>query len=101
MGISSDVSFGIHSLAIRSKRSTRYINMSTYCSQGRTVIDIWADSKTHSRLQSSLLSILGFVVVGHLVYLSVFAPHLVTKVSGLVDTGPTEQLYDGVANQPK
>ena len=70
-------------------------------SQGRTVIDIWADSKTHSRLQSSLLSVLGFIVVGHVVYLSVFAPHLVTKVSGFVDTGPTEQLFDGVANQPK
>jgi hypothetical protein len=69
--------------------------------QGRTVIDMWADAKSHGRLQSSLLSILGFVVVGHVVYLSVFAPHLVTKVSGLVEAGPTQPLFDGVPNQPE
>jgi hypothetical protein len=69
--------------------------------QGRTVIDIWADSTTKSRVRSSLLSILGFVVAGHLVYLSVFAPHLITKQAGLVDVGPTEQLFDGVPNQPE
>src|SRR5262245_47078518 len=70
-------------------------------SQGRTVIDMWAESRSRSRLQSSLLSILAFIVVGHVVYLSVFAPHLFTKVTGLVDTGPTEQLFEGVPNQPK
>src|SRR5262245_25750432 len=32
--------------------------------QGRTVIDIWADSKSRTRLQSSLLSIAGFIVIG-------------------------------------
>jgi hypothetical protein len=69
--------------------------------QGRTVIDIWADSRSRSRLGSSALSILGFIVVGHVVYLSVFAPHLVTKVNGQVDVGPTEQLFEGVPNQPK
>jgi hypothetical protein len=69
--------------------------------QGRTVIDIWADATSRTRLQSSLLSILGFVVVGHVVYLSVFAPHLVTKKMDLVDTGPTEQLFEGVPNQPE
>jgi vacuolar-type H+-ATPase subunit I/STV1 len=69
--------------------------------QGRTVIDMWADSNSRSRLQSSLLSIAGFIVVGHVVYLSVFAPHLVTKVSGQVDAGPTEQLFEGVPNQPE
>jgi hypothetical protein len=69
--------------------------------QGRTVIDMWADSKSRTRLQSSLLSIVAFIVVGHVVYLSVFAPHLITKVTGLVDEGPTEQLYEGVSNQPK
>jgi hypothetical protein len=69
--------------------------------QGRTVIDIWVDSRSHSRIQSSLLSILGFIVVGHVVYLSVFAPHLVTKVTGRVDVGPSELLFDGVRNQPK
>jgi hypothetical protein len=69
--------------------------------QGRTVIDTWANSKSRTRLQSSLLSIVGFIVVGHVVYLSVFAPHLVTKLSGLVDAGPTEQLFEGVPNQPE
>jgi hypothetical protein len=67
---------------------------------GRTIIDMWADSKSRTRLQSSLLSIVGFIVVGHGVYLSVFAPHLITKKLGLVDAGPTEPLFDGVPNQP-
>jgi len=69
--------------------------------KGRTVIDVWADSKSRTRLQSSLLSIVGFIVVGHAVYLSVFAPHLITKMAGLVDAGPREQLFEGVPNQPE
>jgi hypothetical protein len=69
--------------------------------RGRTVVDMWADSKAKTRAQSSFLSILGFIVIGHLVYLSVFAPHLVTKVTGRVDVGPTQQLFPGVRNQPK
>jgi hypothetical protein len=69
--------------------------------EGRTVIDMWADSKTRNLLQSSLLSIGAFIVVGHIVYLSVFAPHLVTKLNGQVDVGPTEQLFPGIPNQPK
>ena len=68
--------------------------------EGRTVIDVWADSKSRTRLQSALLSIAGFVVVGHTVYVSVFAPHLITKRAGLVRAGPTEQLFEGVPNQP-
>ncbi len=68
---------------------------------GRTIIDMWADSRSRTRLQSSLLSILGFIVVGHLVYAAVFAPHLVTKLSGQVNAGPTGQLFKGVPNQPK
>jgi hypothetical protein len=69
--------------------------------QGRTVIDMWADARSHSRVQSALLSVVGFIVVGHVVYLSVFAPHLVTKVSHQVNAGPAEQLFEGVPNQPK
>jgi len=69
--------------------------------KGRTVIDAWADSKSRTGLQSSLLSIVGFIVVGHAVYLSVFAPHLITKMAGLVNAGPTEQLFEGVPNQPE
>jgi len=69
-------------------------------SQGRSLVEIWADSKTKSRLRSSLLSIAAFIVIGHVVYLSVFAPHLVTKVLHLQTVGPTEQLFEGVPNQP-
>jgi hypothetical protein len=66
----------------------------------RTPLEVWADSKSRSRLRSSLLSIAAAIVVGHVVYLSVFAPHLATKVLGLVTVGPTEPLFEGVPNQP-
>jgi len=69
-------------------------------SQGRTLIEVWADSKSKSRLRSSFLSIAAVIVIGHVVYLSVFMPHLVTKVLHLQTVGPTEQLFEGVANQP-
>ncbi len=68
--------------------------------QGRTLIEVWADSKAKTRLRSSLLSIAAFIVIGHAVYLAVFAPHLATKMLGLVNVGPTEQLFEGVPNQP-
>jgi hypothetical protein len=67
---------------------------------GRTLVEVWADSKSKSRLGSSCLSIAAFVVIGHVVYLSVFAPHLVTKLLHLQTVGPTEQLFEGVPNQP-
>ncbi|MDQ2650352.1 MAG: spirocyclase AveC family protein, partial [Actinomycetota bacterium] len=68
--------------------------------EGRTVIDAWADSRTRTRLQSGLVSVVVVVLLGHAVYASVFAPHLVTKLRGDVTAGPTEQLFDGVPNQP-
>ena len=67
---------------------------------GRTFIEAWADAKTPSKLRAGLLSIAGFIVLGHAVYLSVFAPHLATKVMGLVTIGPTELLFEGIPNQP-
>lgn len=67
---------------------------------GRTVIDAWADARTSGRLQSSLVSVLAFVVVGHAVYASVFAPHLATKLRGDVTAGPSAPLFEGVPNQP-
>lgn len=67
---------------------------------GRTFIEVWADSVTRSKVRSTFLSVAGFIVLGHVVYLSVFAPHLATKVMGLVTVGPTEQLFEGVPNQP-
>ncbi len=69
--------------------------------QGRTVIDWWADSKAKSRLQSALLSVAAVVVLGNVVYASVFAPHLITKLTGQVNAGPSAPLFKGVANQPK
>lgn len=68
--------------------------------QGRTFVEVWADSKARTRLGASLLSMAAFIVFGHAVYLSVFAPHLATKLLGLVTVGPTEQLFEGVSNQP-
>jgi uncharacterized protein DUF5135 len=67
---------------------------------GRTLVEAWADARTKSRLRASLLSIASFIAIGHAVYLSVFAPHLATKVLGLQTVGPTEQLFEGVPNQP-
>jgi hypothetical protein len=70
-------------------------------SEGRTVIDMWADKKSKTRLQSSILSIIAVVIVGHVLYGAVFAPHLATKLGGWVTAGPTEQLFPGVPNQPR
>ncbi|MDR3417155.1 MAG: spirocyclase AveC family protein [Nevskia sp.] len=69
-------------------------------SVGRTFIEAWADSKSKGRLRSSLLSIAAVIVIGHVIYLSVFAPHLATKLLHLQTVAPTEQLYEGVPNQP-
>lgn len=68
--------------------------------QGRNLIEMWSDARTTTPLRSALLSIAAVVVLGHVVYLSVFAPHLATKMLGLVTVGPTEQLFEGVPNQP-
>jgi len=69
--------------------------------RGRTVIDMWAESKARTRLRSSILSIAAVVVIGNVMYLAVFAPHLVTKRLDLVDVGPTAQLFEGIPNQPQ
>jgi hypothetical protein len=77
-----------------------YILGRTY-PDGRTVIDRWADSRSTGPVQSAVLSIVAVVVLGDAVYGSVFAPHYVTKVSGLVTEGPTEPLFEGVPDQPE
>lgn len=69
--------------------------------QGRNVIESWSDRKTKSLVGSSVLSIVVAVVVGHAVYGAVFAPHLVTKLAGYVTSGPSEQLFPGIPNQPQ
>ena len=68
--------------------------------EGRNLIEAWADRRTSTRLQSGLLSVAAVVVVGHALYLAVFAPHLITKLRGDVTAGPAEQLFPGVENQP-
>ena len=67
---------------------------------GRTPIEAWADSRSKSRLGSSLRAIAAVVIIGHAAYLSVFAPHLATKLLHLQTVGPTEPLFEGVPNQP-
>lgn len=69
--------------------------------QGRNVIESWADKRATSRVGSSALSILAVVVLGHLTYAAVFAPHLATMKWGYVTEGPTEQLFPGIENQPR
>jgi hypothetical protein len=68
--------------------------------EGRTVVDVWADARTSTRLRSALVSVVAVVVLGHALYGAVFAPHLVTKLQGLVTAGPSEPLYEGEPNQP-
>lgn len=70
-------------------------------SEGRNVIEVWADKRSTSRLQSSVLSIVAVVVIGNVLYGSVFAPHLATKLGGWVSVGPTAELFPGVPNQPQ
>jgi hypothetical protein len=69
-------------------------------SLGRTPIEVWADSRSKSRLGASLRSVVAVIAIGHVVYLSVFAPHLATKLLHLQTVGPTEPLFEGVPNQP-
>ncbi|CAJ1510608.1 spirocyclase AveC family protein [[Mycobacterium] burgundiense] len=68
---------------------------------GRNVLDMLADKFSKTRLQSALISVVAVILVGHAVYASVFMPHLVTKLNGWVTSGPTEQLFPGVPNQPQ
>jgi len=67
---------------------------------GRTVIEMWADRRTATRLQSSALSVVSVVLIAHALYGAVFTPHLVTKLQGWVTAGPTSPLFPGVPNQP-
>ncbi len=68
--------------------------------EGRTVIDRWADSRSRTALGSAVLSVIGVVVLGHVLYGAVFAPHLATKLAGWVTAGPTAPLFPGIPNQP-
>lgn len=69
--------------------------------QGRNVIEMVSDRLTTTPRQSAVVSVVAVIVVGNLLYASVFAPHLVTKQLGYVTSGTGEQLFPGVANQPR
>lgn len=69
-------------------------------SEGRTVIESWAETRSPNRFRSTVLSIIGVVVIANLLYGAVFAPHLVAKLQGRVTVGPTTPLFPGVPNQP-
>lgn len=69
--------------------------------QGRNVIEAWAQRVTKSGAQAAALSIISVIVLANLMYGAVFAPHLATKLGGYVTSGPSEQLFPGVPNQPR
>jgi hypothetical protein len=69
-------------------------------SEGRNVIDMWADQRSTSRRGSAALSIAAVVLIGNVLYGAVFAPHLITKLGGWVTAGPSGPLFPGVPNQP-
>jgi hypothetical protein len=66
-------------------------------SEGRNVIEIWADKRSTTRRGSAVISIVAVALFGNLLYGAVFAPHLITK---LVTAGPTGPLFPGVPDQP-
>lgn len=68
--------------------------------EGRSIIEAWADRKASTRARANWLAVGAYVVVGHVVYFSVFAPHWLTKVLELVNVAVPGQLFDGVGNQP-
>jgi hypothetical protein len=68
--------------------------------EGRTVVEAWADSVTTRRARSTILSVVGVVVIANLLYGAVFAPHLTAKLEGWENVGPTARLFPGVPNQP-
>jgi hypothetical protein len=69
--------------------------------EGRNVIEMWSDKVSKTKVQSALVSVVSIIVVGNVVYGAVFLPHLATKLGGYVNSGPSEQLFPGIANQPR
>jgi hypothetical protein len=69
--------------------------------EGRNVIEMWAAKQSKIQLHASALSVVAVILVGNVLYGSVFAPHLITKLSGWVTVEPPGQLFPDVPNQPK
>jgi hypothetical protein len=68
--------------------------------EGRTVIEAWAAATSSTRVRSTVLSIVGVVVLANVLYGAVFAPHLTAKLEGWENAGPTARMFPGVPNQP-
>jgi len=68
--------------------------------EGRTVVEAWAAKHTSTVRQRVALSLVSVMVIGNLLYGLVFAPHLITKLAGWVDVGPSAPLFPGIPNQP-
>ena len=60
---------------------------------GRTVIEIFADSRTMGRLGASIVSVIAAVLIANVLYAAVFGPHLVAKIEGWETAGPKAQLF--------
>ena len=70
-------------------------------SEGRNVIEMWSDKVSKTRVQSAVAVDRRRDRHRKPLYGAVFAPHLVTKQLGYVTSGPGEQLFPGVPNQPR
>jgi hypothetical protein len=68
--------------------------------RGRTPVERWAHARAKTPGRSTLYTVVGVVAIANAVYLSVFAPHVITKILHLQTVGPSGQLFHGVANQP-
>lgn len=68
--------------------------------EGRTIVEAWADRRASSRAKANWLAVGASIVIGHVVYLSVFAPHWLTKVLELVTVSVPGQLWPDWPNQP-
>lgn len=64
------------------------------------LVERWASRRALTPVQRALFTLVGYVVVIHIVYLSVFAPQLITKLAHLDTTVAPENLFPGVPNQP-
>jgi hypothetical protein len=68
--------------------------------EGRNVIEMWAADRSKTGLHAPVLSVVAVIVVGNVLFGSVFAPHLITRLGGWVTVEPPGQLFPGVPNQP-
>ena len=68
--------------------------------EGRNLIEVWADSRTKSRLRSSLLSVVAVVVVGHVAVPGGLRAPPRHEADGRRDRRADRAAVPGVENQP-